>query len=58
MKANASGTPAKLEATPEKVTRKVRSDLGQAAQDHRIRQEKAEQPPPMAVIRLMLRLVW
>ena len=35
MKAKASGTPAKFDATPEKVSKRAADTLGKAAEDHR-----------------------
>ncbi len=42
MNANARGTPAKLEATPEKVTRKLLHASGQTAEGDGVRKEEAE----------------
>ncbi len=44
MKAKASGTPAKLEATPQKVIRLERMNLRQPPADGCIGQQEAEDP--------------
>ena len=42
--ASASGTPAKLEATPEKVISAAREEARQPAADDRVGEQEAEDP--------------
>ena len=42
MKARASGTPAKFEATPEKVMSASRRNRGQPAEDDRVGEQEPE----------------
>ena len=56
MNARASGTPAKFEATPENV--RSRRGTGRAARrDHGVGQQEPEDPPRIAVTRLISMLV-
>ena len=50
MKAKASGTPAKFEATPEKVSSGPRMPFRQAAQDHAAAMAKPIRQPKAAAI--------
>jgi hypothetical protein len=51
--ANASGTPAKFDATPENVISMERSGLGSPPIVTAYASKKPKMPPPMAVTALM-----
>jgi hypothetical protein len=54
VKAAAKGTPAKFEATPEKVVRAERNGRGRPPIDTAHAIENPIRPPMMAVVRLIL----
>ena len=56
MKAKASGTPAKLEATPQKVIKPERMNLGSSPRMAEKASRNPNTPPPSAVMMLILML--
>ena len=57
MKARASGTPAKFEATPENVISAVRRNFGSPPRMTAYASRKPKSPPTTAVTRLISMLV-
>ena len=57
MNAKANGTPAKLEATPQKVIRLVRMKFGSPPRIAEYARKNPKIPPPSDVIRLILILI-
>ena len=57
MNAKARGTPAKLDATPQKVSRLTRTNLGKPPRIAEYASRKPNKAPPSAVIRLILMLI-
>ena len=57
MNAKASGTPAKLDATPQKVIRLVRMKGGSPPRMAEYARKNPKMPPPIEVIRLILILI-
>ena len=53
IKAKASGTPAKFEATPEKVVMEGRTNFGKPPSVTAYAKKKPKMPPPSAVTKLM-----
>ena len=57
MNAKASGTPAKLDATPQNVIRLVRMNEGSPPRMAEYARKKPKRPPPKDVTRLILILI-